>query len=114
MSRRTERDALLAEAAAVMYRLSVGAKPHQQDKPDAVAWLARYKQATTTPPSGPLLTTTPDELLTTQRAAERLGVKPQTLYLWRSKDKGPDWVRVGPKLVRYRPADIDRWLEEQS
>lgn len=46
MSRRTERDALLREAAAVMYRISVGAKPHQQDKPDAIAWLARYKRVT--------------------------------------------------------------------
>jgi len=32
------------------------------------------------------------------------------LRLWRSQGKGPRYFRAG-KLVRYRKADLDAWIE---
>jgi excisionase family DNA binding protein len=50
-----------------------------------------------------------DKLWTVQQLAEYLGVPVATLYQWRSKGYGPVGLRVG-KHVRYRPADVERWL----
>lgn len=52
-------------------------------------------------------------LLTTPQVAARLGVKPPTLESWRYKGEGPKWIQVG-RLVRYRTADIDAWVESNS
>jgi excisionase family DNA binding protein len=50
-----------------------------------------------------------DKLWTVQQLAEYLGVPVATLYQWRSKGYGPVGLRVG-KHLRYRPADVERWL----
>jgi excisionase family DNA binding protein len=50
-----------------------------------------------------------DKLLTLQQLAELLGVPEATVYQWRSKGYGPRGLRVG-KHVRYRPADVEKWL----
>ncbi|RTL67421.1 MAG: DNA-binding protein [Pseudonocardiaceae bacterium] len=52
---------------------------------------------------------TMDKLLTLQQLAELLGVPAATVYQWRSKGYGPRGLRVG-KHVRYRPADVEKWL----
>lgn len=52
---------------------------------------------------------TMDKLLTLQQLAELLGVPEATVYQWRSKGYGPRGLRVG-KHVRYRPADVEKWL----
>jgi excisionase family DNA binding protein len=44
--------------------------------------------------------------------AEYLGVPEQTIYQWRTKGYGPPGRRVG-KYVKYRVADVERWLESQ-
>jgi len=36
-----------------------------------------------------------------------------TLYAWRHRGLGPPAIRVGRDL-RYRPADVEKWLEEQA
>jgi excisionase family DNA binding protein len=41
--------------------------------------------------------------------AEYLDIPVQTLYQWRTKKYGPPGLRVG-KHIRYRPADVERWL----
>jgi hypothetical protein len=51
-------------------------------------------------------------------AAAYLGLRPQTLRLWRSKKKrrGPAYVKLGDgpgARVRYRIADLDAWLAQQ-
>lgn len=52
-------------------------------------------------------------LLKDDEAAEILGVKPQTLRDWRHhKRYGLPFVRVG-RLVRYRLADLEKWLESR-
>ena len=51
-------------------------------------------------------------LLTTAEAAEVLRLGMATLHRWRKSGKGPPFVEMGRK-VYYRPADLDRWVEDQ-
>jgi excisionase family DNA binding protein len=53
-----------------------------------------------------------DSLMTTEAAAAELAVKPSTLARWRRQGRGPRYVRIGSKVVRYRAADVNRWLEK--
>jgi hypothetical protein len=41
-----------------------------------------------------------------------LGVTEATLADWRYRRRGPAFVKVG-RLVRYRPEDLDVWLDAQ-
>lgn len=50
------------------------------------------------------------KLLPPKDAAERLGLQKRTLEHWRWKGKGPDYTRVGGRIM-YDPADLDAWLE---
>ena len=50
----------------------------------------------------------------TAGTAEHLGTGKHTLEIWRSNGTGPPYVKVGGALVRYRKADVDRWLEQQT
>jgi excisionase family DNA binding protein len=49
-------------------------------------------------------------LLSPHEVAAFLGVPLQTIYRWRYRHEGPLGYRVG-RHVRYRIADIERWLE---
>jgi excisionase family DNA binding protein len=49
--------------------------------------------------------------LTPKKAASYLGVSEAVLRLWRSEGKGPRFFRAGEKLIRYRRADLDFWIE---
>jgi excisionase family DNA binding protein len=51
------------------------------------------------------------ELLTTAEAAMYLRVSIDTLKNWRRRQKGPPFKRVGERLVAYRKADLDAWLD---
>lgn len=51
-------------------------------------------------------------LKTPEQVAEMLQVPLQTIYVWRTRGKGPRGIRVGRHL-RYRDADIEAWLNEQ-
>jgi excisionase family DNA binding protein len=53
-----------------------------------------------------------DKLLTLEQVAELLQVPARTLYSWRYKGEGPQGLRVG-RHIRYRAADLDRWVDEQ-
>ena len=46
------------------------------------------------------------------RAAEILGLSPQTLRNWRSQSRGPDYVRIG-RAVRYRVGDLIEFAEKR-
>ncbi len=48
-------------------------------------------------------------LLTETDVARQLRVSVAALRKWRVMDKGPQFLKIG-SLVRYRQADIDRWL----
>jgi excisionase family DNA binding protein len=49
--------------------------------------------------------------LTPKKAASYLGISEAALRLWRSENKGPRFFRAGEKLIRYRRADLDSWIE---
>jgi len=62
----------------------------------------------------PKTETTPRErLLSPQDLAELLQIPTATLYKWRHTGDGPLGIRVG-RHVRYRPADVDRWLKSRE
>ena len=54
-----------------------------------------------------------DSLLTEKQAAEYLSFSPRALQGWRGRGGGPVFVRVSSKAVRYRLADLRRWVEER-
>ena len=53
------------------------------------------------------------DLLTETEAAQVLGMKPQSLSVWRLHKKNLPFVKIG-RLVRYRREDIEAWLERQT
>jgi excisionase family DNA binding protein len=52
-------------------------------------------------------------LMTPQELADYVGVPVATTHVWRSKGVGPRAFKVGRHL-RYRRADVDRWLESRG
>lgn len=54
------------------------------------------------------------ELLTARQAADILGVRTQTLALWRSTGAhGLPYIKVGTS-VRYRRSELDAWLRSRT
>ena len=56
--------------------------------------------------------TGPDELISTAEAARLTGNKRGTLVQWRNRGTGPPFYRLGPKNIRYRRGDIERFIAE--
>ena len=56
----------------------------------------------------------PNELLTTLETAAWLGVSRQWLEIGRSKRYGPAYVRIGPRHIRYKRADVIRFLQDRT
>jgi excisionase family DNA binding protein len=55
-----------------------------------------------------------EKLLTTQQAADRLGLKPQTLELWRcTKRYDLPYVKTG-RLVRYKAEHVEDFIERRT
>lgn len=52
-------------------------------------------------------------LATPPEVAAFLGVPAKTLTQWRYGKTGPRWSKVG-RHVRYRWADIEKWLDQQA
>lgn len=48
--------------------------------------------------------------LITVQVAKYLEVSPSTLTVWRHRNKGPAYYKIGG-LVRYRQSDIDTFIE---
>ena len=53
-------------------------------------------------------------LMTTEEAADFLGLSKSTLEHWRTVRTGPPFVRVGARSIRYRLEDLEAWLVEQT
>lgn len=53
-------------------------------------------------------------LITTVEAARRLGLHPTTLGTWRVEGRGPKYVKLGARKVRYRESDIEDWLDRNT
>jgi excisionase family DNA binding protein len=53
-------------------------------------------------------------LLTPAEAARYLGVSLSALEHWRSQRRGPAYIKLEGRLVRYRLADLEKYLTERS
>jgi excisionase family DNA binding protein len=55
-----------------------------------------------------------DQLLTRQQAAEYLQVSVSYLNRGAVDGSGPRMVKLGHKTVRYKRAELDKWIERNS
>jgi len=55
-----------------------------------------------------------ERLLTAEEVAEVLKVRVETLNQWRWLGKGPRAIKSGRRFLRYRPADVEAWLDSQA
>jgi predicted DNA-binding transcriptional regulator AlpA len=55
-----------------------------------------------------------DELLSTDETAQWLEVSTQWLEIMRGRSGGPRFVRISPRIVKYRRADVRLWLRQRS
>jgi excisionase family DNA binding protein len=53
-------------------------------------------------------------LLTPKQVAELLGLPEGTLAQWRSQRRGPLYIKLGGRLVRYRASDVEEWVARQT
>jgi excisionase family DNA binding protein len=51
-------------------------------------------------------------LMTIPQLCEYLNVEVSTVYMWRTRGRGPRGFRVGKKIL-FRQTDVVAWLEEQ-
>ena len=56
----------------------------------------------------------PNDMLTTKQVAAWLGLSATTLEIWRTEGRGPPFVRLSPRMVRYRRSDVQAWLTERT
>jgi predicted DNA-binding transcriptional regulator AlpA len=53
-------------------------------------------------------------LLAPEEAAEFLGIPKGTLAQWRSQRRGPPFIKLESRLVRYRLAELEMYLERHT
>lgn len=53
-------------------------------------------------------------LMDTEATSVYLDVPAETLKTWRRRGEGPPFIRVNGRMVRYRPAHLDAWLDSQT
>jgi len=57
--------------------------------------------------------TTPQRLLNERQVADSCAISVLTLSKRRTEGRGPRYVKIGT-LVRYRPEDVDAWIESHE
>ncbi|MBN2971964.1 helix-turn-helix domain-containing protein [Roseomonas aeriglobus] len=58
-----------------------------------------------------------NDLLDNEQTSTLLGIKPNTLEIWRCKGKGPRFIKLGTEKqspIRYWRTDVADWIERQS
>lgn len=58
-----------------------------------------------------------DDLLSSESAASLLGIKRNTLEIWRHKGKGPPFIKLGDhpsSPIRYQRSRVMAWLADRS
>lgn len=55
-----------------------------------------------------------EQLLDEAAAAVRCRMSHRTMQRWRSTGDGPPYIRVGPRLIAYRQADVEAWLRSRT
>ncbi len=54
-----------------------------------------------------------DQLVCTKRMAKLLGVSTQWLEIGRVHGYGPPFIKLTPRMVRYRIGDVKKWLADR-
>lgn len=83
--------------------------PHSRFNDGCAKVAATAQTATITTPD-------PDELLTSHVTAALIGIKNNTLEIWRCAGKGPPFIKLGdaPQApVRYRRGDVIAFIEQR-
>lgn len=52
-----------------------------------------------------------DNLLTPKQLAKYLGIATYTLSQYRIQGCGPKYLKLG-RVIRYRPSDVQEWIDE--
>ncbi len=52
------------------------------------------------------------DILNEEQVSRLLGVQPRALREWRH-DRGLPYIKITPKIIRYRRKDIDAWLDKK-
>lgn len=55
-----------------------------------------------------------DELLTEQQISKLTKIPASTLRSWRKRGRGPRYLRLGDRVVRFRRRDINEWLASRE
>lgn len=55
----------------------------------------------------------PDVLMKESQAAKILCVSPRALQKWRSNGRGPPFVRISARCIRYRMKDLAKWTTDR-
>lgn len=55
-----------------------------------------------------------DRFITPKKTAEILQVKDRTLEQWRLYGKGPPYIRVSRRCIRYDEQAVRQWMEARS
>ena len=59
-------------------------------------------------------TPAPNTLVNEREAASILCYSVRALQNWRHRGGGPRFVKVSSRSVRYRRAELDKWIEERT
>lgn len=51
-----------------------------------------------------------ETLLTEKQVSDLLGLKQRTLQQWRLFDRGPKYIKLSVRVIRYRWRDVQEWL----
>lgn len=55
-----------------------------------------------------------EPMLTPREVADMLHVSVRTVGNWRYRNTGPDYVRYSKTCVRYRLADVRKWIKKSE
>ena len=53
-----------------------------------------------------------DRLLRVRDVLEKCGISKASLYEWMGQCRFPKLLQAGPKTIRWRASDVDRWMAE--
>lgn len=56
----------------------------------------------------------PNRLMNENEAADVLCYSVRALQNWRHRGGGPDFVKVSARSIRYRRADLNKWIADRT
>lgn len=55
-----------------------------------------------------------EKLLDTNELSIMLGVTVNTLQIWRHKGRGPKYIKLSRRAVRYKERDVKDWIQNSE